>query len=136
MPYHSFGAGWGCSPGCICTCFLEDVIITECHFPGLCEWAVFLAGTGDADLLSKRLNIIQRGDMDEWVMAIDGEGELLWGDMIFYRESGGYIVGGRDITFAPDGTVYYAGTLSLWCDFFQWSTDTGFGELRGATKRL
>ena len=96
---------------------LEDVIITECHFRAYVNGQYLLAGTGDADLLSKRLNIIQRGDMDEWVMAIDGEGELLWGDLIFYRERGGYIVGGRDITFAPDGTVYYAGTYPYGATF-------------------
>lgn len=89
---------------------LEEVDLENCKLLTYLDGNFLLAGTGGGEVLAPKLDkpFIDRGN--EFLLMIDPKGELIWGDLVFYRNGGGYMVGGRDLTYGPDGVIYLGGT--------------------------
>lgn len=91
---------------------LEGLDLEDCQFKSYVDGKYLIAGTDAGEILPPKLGMRVGEYGSEYILAIGQEGELLWGDIMRYRKRHGYLVGGRDLTYAPNGTVYLGGTYT------------------------
>jgi hypothetical protein len=91
---------------------LEGLDLEDCQFKSYVDGKYLIAGTDAGEALPPKLAMKAGEYGSEYILAIGQEGELLWGDIMRYRKRHGYLVGGRALTYAPNGTVYLGGTYT------------------------